>query len=119
MATRQKVDSDIGNLHNAFTAAFKGHGRHGDLTKAFRDRVDSVLGTLDEALAHKLEAVNAAADPGDRTKLVQEAHVLIASYTKHVANDPTIAELDKNPFVPLSIQKTMTATLTALSKAIA
>ncbi|MBV9756747.1 MAG: hypothetical protein JO047_06810, partial [Alphaproteobacteria bacterium] len=38
VATRQKVDSDIGNLHNAFTAAFKGHGRHGDLTKAFRDR---------------------------------------------------------------------------------
>jgi hypothetical protein len=40
-------------------------------------------------------------------------------YTKHVASDPTITALDKNPFVPLSIQKTMTATLTALSKAIA
>jgi hypothetical protein len=81
VATRQKVESDIGNLHDTFTAAFKGHGRHGDLTKAFRDRVDGVLGTLDEALAHKLDAVNAATDPGERAQLVQEAHALIAGYT--------------------------------------
>ena len=118
VATRQKVDADISNLHDAFTAAFKDHGRQGDLTKAFRDRVDSVLETLDEALAHKLDAVNGATDAGERAKLVQEAHTLIDGYNKHVASDPTIAELDKNPFVPLSIQKTMTATLTALSKAI-
>jgi hypothetical protein len=35
-----------------------------------------------------------------------------------VASDQTIAALDSNPFVPLSIQKTMNATLAALSKAI-
>jgi hypothetical protein len=50
--------------------------------------------------------------------LVSEARSLIDGYSKHVASDETIAALDKNPFVPLSIQKTMTATLAALSKAI-
>jgi len=118
VATRQKVDTDIGNLHTAFSSAFKGHGRHGDITKAFRTRVDTVLGKLDEALAHKLDAVNQATDHGARAKLVEEAHALIADYTRHVASDPTIAELDRNPFVPLSIQKTMTTTLGALSRAI-
>ncbi len=118
MATRQKVDTDIGKLHGAFSTAFKGHGKHGDLTKAFRARVDSVLGTLDEALAEKLDAVNSATDPDARGKLVQEAHALIDGYSKHVASDPTIAALDKNPFVPMSIQKTMTVTLATLSKVI-
>jgi predicted RecB family endonuclease len=118
VATRQKVDSDLGQLHAAFSSAFKAHARQADLTKAFRIRVDSVLDTLDESLAHKLDDLNGAADPGERAKLVREARSLIDGYSKHVASDETIAALDKNPFVPLSIQKTMTATLAALSKAI-
>jgi hypothetical protein len=118
VATRQKVEGDLGNLHGSFAKAFKGHGMERDLTKAFRARVDTVLGTLDETLAHKLDAVNSATDPAQRAKLVQEAHATIQTYNKHVASDPTIAALDKNPFVPLSIQKTMTATLSALAKSI-
>jgi hypothetical protein len=43
---------------------------------------------------------------------------LIDGYSKHVASDATIAALDKNLFVPLAIQTTMTATLAAFSKAI-
>jgi hypothetical protein len=88
------------------------------VTKAFRTRVDTVLSTLDEGLAHRLDAVNSATDSGLRGKLVQEAHALIGQYSKHIASDPTIAALDKNPFVSLSIQKTMTDTLSALSKTI-
>jgi hypothetical protein len=118
VATRQKVDGGLGKLHDAFTSAFKGHPAEGDVTKAFRTRVDTVLGTLDEGLAHTLDAVNGATDPGLRGKLVQDAHALIGQYSKHVASDPTIAALDKNPFVSLSIQKTMRDTLSALSKTI-
>jgi hypothetical protein len=118
VATRQKVDGDLGKLHDAFTSAFKGHPAEGDVTKAFRARVDTVLHTLDEGLAHRLDAVNSATDPGLRGKLVQEAHALIGQYSKHIASDPTIAALDKNPFVSLSIQKTMTDTLSALSRTI-
>jgi hypothetical protein len=42
------------------------HARQGDLSKAFRTRVDSVLDTLDESFAHKLDAVNIATDPTAR-----------------------------------------------------
>jgi hypothetical protein len=118
IATRKKVDGDLGKLHQAFASAFKGHPVEGDVTKAFRTRVDTVLDTLDEGLAHRLDAVNGATDPELRGKLVQEAHALIGQYSQHIASDPTIAALDKNPFVSLSIKKTMTDTLSALSKTI-
>jgi len=118
VATRQKVERDLGQLHGAFTSAFKGHQSEGKLTQAFRARVDTVLDTLGEELADTLDAVNGAADPAQRQKLVEQAHAHIAQYAKHVATDPTIGALDRNPFVPLSIGKTMSATLAALSKTI-
>jgi len=118
VATRQKVELDLGQLHGAFTSAFKGHQSEGKLTQAFRARVDTVLDTLGEELAHTLDAVNGAADPAQRQKLVEQAHAHIAQYAKHVATDPTIGALDRNPFVPLSIGKTVSATLAALSKTI-
>jgi hypothetical protein len=118
VATRQKVERDLGTLHGAFASAFKGHAAEGKLIQAFRARVDTVLDTLGEELAHTLDAVNGAADPAQRQKLVEQAHAHIAQYTKHVATDHTIGALDRNPFVPLSIGKTMSATLAALSKTI-
>ncbi|HME22297.1 MAG TPA: hypothetical protein VKI44_13310 [Acetobacteraceae bacterium] len=118
VATRQKVDGDLGKLHGAFSNAFKGHGRHGDVTKAFRTRVDTVLGTLDEGLAHKLDTLNNAKDPAEHAKLVQEAHGLIDGYRKHVATDKTIEALDTNPFFKVSIKQTMTASLDAIQRAI-
>lgn len=118
VATRQKVEGDLGKLHGAFASALQGHSMQDELTETLRSRVDSVLGTLDEALAHTLDGVNGATDPAQRAKLVEDAHALIGRYQAHVASDETIALLDSNPFAPLAIQKTMTATLAALSKAI-
>lgn len=118
MATRKRVEADVGNLHETFASALKGHEMEGDLVKAFRDRVDTVLDTLDEALAHTLDAVNQAQNDAERAKLVDEAHATVRCYNDHIARDPTIALLDSNPFVQMSVQKTMSATLAALSKAI-
>lgn len=118
IATRQKVEGDLGKMHGAFASALQGHGLKDELTETLRSRVGAVLDTLDEALAHTLDGVNGAADPAQRAKLVEDAHALIGRYQAHVASDKTIALLDSNPFAPLAIQKTMTATLTALSKAI-
>ena len=117
IATRKKVEADIAGLHGAFSSSLKGHGMADELGTLFRTRVDTVLDTLDEALAHKLDDIDKA-DAAGRAKLVDDAHALIARYQAHVAGDPTIALLDKNPFTPLAIEKTMTATLAALSKAI-
>jgi hypothetical protein len=40
-------------------------------------------------------------------------------YQDFVASDETLSELDRNPFVPLAIQKTLTATLSVLAKSLA
>ncbi len=118
VATRQKVEKDLGGLHDAFATALKGHDMETDLVKAFRSRVDTGPDTLDEKLSHKLDELNNATDDAQRSKLVQEAQRILHDYENHVASDQTIAALDSNPFVPMSIQKTMNATLAALSKAI-
>jgi hypothetical protein len=118
LATRQKLETDIGKLQTVFASAFKDHAMSADLSAAFQSRVEKVLVQLDSELAHKLDAVAKAADPAQHAKLVGEARQIMQRYETYVAGDPTLAELDANPFVPLSIQKTLITTLSVLSKAI-
>jgi hypothetical protein len=119
MATRKKIEGDIGKLHGSFNSAFQGHPMGPDLGAAFKARADKVLETLDEALAHKLDEVTRNTDPTQHAKLAQEARQIIQRYEATIADDSTIAALDTNPFTPLAIRKTLTATLSTLSKAIA
>jgi hypothetical protein len=118
LATRQKVETDINKLQEEFLSAFKGHARASDLEKGFRSRVESVLSSMDEKLAHTLDAARAAAEPAQHAKLVQNAKQIIQRYEGYVARDPTIAALDANPFVPLAIRQTFTKTLSILSRTI-
>ncbi len=117
-ATRQRIEAEIAKLAKQFEAAFTDHESADELVASFRARVDSVLHHLDEALSHKLDEVNKAHDAAQRAKLVEEAHALIVRYSQHIASDPTIKELDENPFVPMAVAKMLTATLSALSKSI-
>jgi hypothetical protein len=118
VATRQKVEGDLGKLHATFSTAFKGHEQEEQISKAFRERVETVLNTLDEELSETLDGVNNAQDPSERARLVTQAHTLLQKYRQHLATDPTIAALDTNPFVPLSVGKTVNATIDALSRSI-
>jgi len=118
LATRQKLETDIGKLQTTFASAFKDHAMAADLAAAFQSRVEKVLDQLDGELADKLDAVGKAADPAQHAQLVGEARQIMQRYQSYVASDPTLSELDANPFVPLAIQKTLTTTLSILSKAI-
>ena len=118
LATRTKMTGDLDQLSGKFGDAFKDHGRAADLQKAFTDRINSVLGDLDEALAAKLDEVNQAEDAAAHAKIVQEARQIMTRYQSVVAGNPTIKALDNNPFVPLNLEKTLTATLGTLAKAL-
>lgn len=118
-ATRQRIEADLAKMTKQLEAALSDHDMADELAASCKARVDGVLHHLDEALSHKLDEINKAPDPVARGKLVEEAHQLIARYTGHIGTDPTIKELDGNPFVPLSIAKTLTGTLMALSRSIA
>jgi hypothetical protein len=78
-----------------------------------------MLETLDESLSDKLDEVTKNTDPEQHAKLVQEAKRIMQSYQDYLAREPLIEMLDNNPFVSLSIEKTLTTTLSALSRAVA
>ncbi len=118
IAARAKVESEIAKLRGALSSAYQGHGAATELEKAFQTRVESMLDALDDSLAEKLDEVNKALDPGQRAQRVQEAQQIMQRYQSYVAGEPLIAKLDANPFVPVAIEKTLTATLSALSKAV-
>lgn len=118
LATRKKVETDMDKLQSQVLMSFQGHSRIDDLEQAFRTRVETVLTSLDEQLAHALDDACKAEDPATHTTHVQTAKELIKRYESYVAADETIAALDKNPFIPMAIQKTFTATLTVLSKSV-
>ena len=118
IATRAKVESEIAKLHGALSSAYQGHGAAQTLETAFQTRVAAMLSELDDSLAEKLDEVNKATDASQRAQLVQEARSVMQRYEAYVAGEPLIAKLDANPFVPVAIEKTLTATLTALSKAV-
>ena len=118
IATRAKVESEIAKLQGALSSAYQGHGAAESLETAFQTRVAAMLSVLDHSLAGKLDDVNKATDASQRAQFVQEARQIMQRYEAYVASEPLIAKLDANPFVPVAIEKTLTATLTALSKAV-
>ena len=118
IATRQKIESDIAKLHDALSSAYQGHGAAETLEQAFQAQVEAMLNTLDHSLSDKLDEVTKVTDIGQHAKLVQEARQIMQRYEDYVAGEPIIAKLDANPFVPIAIEKTLTATLAALSKAV-
>jgi hypothetical protein len=117
-ATCKKIESEIGKLHAEITSVYKGHGVAADLDKMFQSKVVPMMSKFDDGLSKKLDEVSKNSDPAAHQKLVQEARQMISTYEGYLASEDLIAKLDKNPFTPLAIEKTLTATLTALSKAI-
>jgi hypothetical protein len=77
-----------------------------------------MLGTLDHSLSEKLDEVNQTANPGDRARLVAEAQRIMQRYQDYLSSEPLIAKMDSNPFAPIAVHKTLTATLAALSKSV-
>jgi len=80
--------------------------------------VGPILTTLDQSLADKLDEMGNSTDPSQHEKLAGEARGLISQYESFVTSNELIGQLDKNPFVPLQIQKTLVATLEALKKSV-
>ena len=66
----------------------------------------------------KREAAGSA-DPARHPKLVGEAKQIIQQYSTYLAQDPILAKLDSNPFVPVTIHKTLSPTLSTQDRVVA
>ncbi len=118
LAVRKKMETDLETLRKEILAYYKNEDIVADLDTRYTTRVAPLLATLDETLADTLDSATNATDPDQRHKLVAESHDIITRYQNFLAAEPIFGELDSNPFVPLTITKTMTATLTTLAAAI-
>jgi len=118
VAVRKKLETDLDTLRKHLLEFYKDAGIAGDLDKRYNECVAPVLANLDEDLADTLDAAINATDPAKRAKLVEDAGKTIKRYQNFVASEAIFAELDSNPFVPLAISQTITATLATLAKAV-
>ena len=114
-ATRAKVQSEI---TAAVKEATSHHGQDSDEGEVVRKAFESVLRKLDDRLAAKLEQAVKASDGAAHAKLVSEAQGTIKEYQTFIDGSPLVAELDKNPYHPVTVRKTMDAALAVLSKAV-
>jgi hypothetical protein len=118
LAVRKKMETDLETLRKEILAYYKDQDIAADLDARYAERVAPVLANLDEALADTLDMATNATDPTQRTKLVTESRQIIKRYQDFMASEPIFGELDANPFVPLTITKTMTVTLATLAAAV-
>jgi hypothetical protein len=114
LATHKRMTSDIEKLRAELIATYKDQGISGEVESRYDSVVAELLKEIDDSLAKTLEAIGAAPDPTTRASLIEEARKIMARYAAALAK-PIVAELDANPFVPLSIQKTVSATLSGIS----
>ncbi len=119
VATRAKIVNEVGKLRAEMEAVYKGHGVAPHLDQFFRKKIEPMLAKLDHRLSDRLDEVVANTDAGEHAKRVQQARKVLGEYQDYLAGEPFIAELDGNPFVPLTIGKTLTASLATLDKVIA
>jgi hypothetical protein len=118
VATRQKVESEVGKLSDALKAAYDEDGLGDQVTAQFKQRIAPLLATFDDSLANTLDAANNETDPQKRATLVANARAQIARYQAFVAGEKLLQQLQDNPFVKIAVVPTLQATLTALSAAL-
>lgn len=118
IAARKKVENEIDKLRSEIVTTYKDDGIADQLESSYRARVAPVLAALDESLADKLDEATNATDAAVRAGLVAEAKAIMQRYQSYLGSESLIKDLDDNPFVPLTIQQTISATLSALEKAV-
>ncbi len=112
-AVRAKFQADIDATLSEMVATY---GDGDPRCRAIHGRVEAIMRQIDDELAARLGEMAEAGDPGARAAKAREARAIIARYRGYVDGEPMIAELDRNPFHPMTLRRTVDAALAALSK---
>jgi hypothetical protein len=117
LAARQTVEDELDKLRATIVATYEGQSVAAEIEKKFREVTAPVLRTLDTSFATKLEAAGKAPDAAQRQILVQDAKNTLKGYESFVQTG-LLADLDDNPFVPLSLRASLTGTISQLAAAL-
>ena len=116
-STRSYVGQQVKTLQQAILDQSNGEPDFDEI----RDnvgRIDELLELLDDRLSEKLDALRGATDPGEKSALTDQARQIVIEYQSLVAEDPLMADIDDNGFIPLDVKAKVTAALDAVLKTI-
>lgn len=114
-AARKKVHADLQALEAAVLKEYQDSRAFGQLQVNIR-RFDQVLAGFAEDLGDLLDNALNASDPKLRQQHHAQAATVVAKFLDRASQDPFIAKLQTNPFVPLTIQTSLVNTLQALAQ---
>ncbi len=112
---QRRVEADVEKLRDALAATYAGQAVAAEVDAKFQAKVAPVLSTFDDSLMTVLDKLEEAAE-AQRAPLIAEARAILKTYLTYAMSEPLLADLDANPFVPLTIRSTVTTTLSSLAK---
>lgn len=117
LAARQKAQSELHLLREDILDTYEDDedNTFPDLTDRI-GHLDKILVTLDESLADTLDAALNATVDDKRHALHRQAQQQIEQFLAYVEQDPLLANIDSNPFVPVTVRATLHTTLRALAQ---
>lgn len=117
LAARQKAQAELHLLREDILDTYED-----DEENTFPDladrigQLDQILVTLNESLADTLDAALNAPVDDKRHALHRQAQQQIEQFLAYVEQDPLLANIDNNPFVPVTVRATLHTTLRALAQ---
>lgn len=120
VSTRELVESRVDALKDEIRARVADEG--GELVDQIDgqlEKLDRILGKLDQRLSASLAVAGKAANAAGRSAALKDSKVILAEYIRYVSSEPLIDHLDKNPFgVKTELKASLSKSLTMLAQAI-
>lgn len=116
--TQQRVKAEVDKLRGELAKAFQGETFAAEISAKFNATTGPVLEKFDDRLLDLLDDAMAVPEGAEREALIVQGRAVMKEYLSFAMTDTLIGDLDANPFVPLAIRDTVTATLAALSKSL-
>ena len=117
---REFLQTNINALKKAVQAQIADEGAELiDEINSQLQKLDRILGRLDQRLTSSLANAGAAKSAAGRNAALQESKAILAEYIRYVRAEPLIEHLDSNPFgVKMDLKATLSKSLTQLARAI-
>jgi len=109
-AARKKASADLLLVKQTILEDFDGEPEIGEAAEA-AGRLEGALATFDMSLTNLLDRALTAADTDQRRRLHVEAGAMVTRYRAHLAANELLSRIDDNPFVAVSIHKSLDTAL--------
>ena len=120
ISTRELVETRVDALKDEIRARVADEG--GELVDQIDsqlEKLDRILGKLDQRLSASLGVAGKAANAAGRSAALKDSKAILAEYIRYVSSEPLIDHLDKNPFgVKTELKASLSKSLTMLAQAI-